>query len=92
MHHAQVFLLVAAAGKQGTTYQVLAEALNLTGASISRSVNALSEHARHRQDAMGLLAISRDPEGTRSYRVTLSPRGKALARSLEAIPPNHHDP
>lgn len=89
VHHAQVFLLVAAAGKGGTTYQALSEALNLTSASISRSCNALSARARHRKDAMGLLAINRDPEGTRSYRVTLSPRGRALARTIEAIPTRH---
>ncbi len=90
MHHAQVFLLVAQADKAGTTYQALSEALGLTTASISRTVNALSAYARHRQDAMGLLEISRDPLGSRAYLVTLSTRGRALARSLQSIP-SHQD-
>ena len=85
VHHAQLFLLVAMAGEKGATYVTLSEQTGLSSAAISRSMNALSDHVRHRQDAMGLVKIERDPQGSRAYRVTLSPRGKALAIALEGV-------
>ena len=83
LHHIQVLLMVARKG--GATYRELETELNLTNASISRSVTGLSDEANHRLKPLGLLAIERDPAEGRRYRVRLTPKGKALVKALEAI-------
>lgn len=83
LHHAQVLLLVARKG--GCTYRELETELNLTNASISRSVTGLSDEANHRQNPLGLLKIERDPDEGRRYKVRLTAKGKALVKALEAI-------
>jgi DNA-binding MarR family transcriptional regulator len=85
VHHVQILLLVAEAGPGGCTYRHLEEALNLSNASVSRSVNALGLNARHVKNPLGLLLIDIDPAEGRRYRVRLSAKGKALIRALEEL-------
>ena len=83
LHHIQVFLLVAREGS--CTYRFLEEELNLTNASVSRSVTGLSAHANHRQEPLGLLELYRDPEEGRRHRVRLTAKGKAIVKAIEAV-------
>lgn len=85
VHHVEVLLLVAEAGPAGCTYRHLEEALNLSNASVSRTVNALGVNGKHVQQPLGLVLIDIDPAEGRRYRVRLSPKGKALIRALEEL-------
>jgi DNA-binding MarR family transcriptional regulator len=81
IHHAQVFLVVAARGH--VTYQEIEEALNLTNSTVSRTVNALGETHRKGYPGLDLLEVYRDPEEGRRYLVRLTAKGKALLRQLQ---------
>ena len=83
LHHVQVFLFIAARGS--CSYREIEEALNLSNASVSRTINALAEVHRTGREGHQLLAIHKDPEEGRRYLVSLSSRGKALLRQLERI-------
>ena len=83
LHHAQILLFV---GNRGSvTYAQIEERLGLSNASVSRSVNALSERVRHRQSSFGLLRIERDPDEGRRYRISLTEKGKTLLKQLDAV-------
>ena len=79
-HHIQVLLLVARGGS--VTYKGLGDALNLSNASISRSVDALGSQPRRRQEGLGLLEKYPDPDEGRRYRVRLTRRGRAIVRQM----------
>jgi len=79
-HHIQVLLLVARGGS--VTYKDLTDALNLSNASISRSVDALGSQPRRRQEGLGLLEKYPDPDEGRRYRVRLTRRGCAIVRQM----------
>ena len=79
-HHIQVLLLVARAGS--VTYKGLGDALNLSNASISRSVDAMGAQPRRRQEGLGLLEKYPDPEEGRRYLVRLTRRGHAIVRQM----------
>jgi DNA-binding MarR family transcriptional regulator len=82
IHHLQILLHVAEHGP--STYKELEDAMQLSNASISRSVNAMSNYARHRQDALGLLIITRDPQEGRRYLVSLTRKGLAMIKLIAA--------
>ena len=82
LHHVQILLYVAEHGP--STYKELEDELQLSNASISRSVNAMSSHARHRQNALGLLVIVRDADEGRRYLVGLSRKGQAMVKLILA--------
>lgn len=83
LHHAQLFLEVAQRGR--ATYRDLEEALSLSNASISRTVNALAETHRSGRPGFNLLEVHKDPDEGRRLLVRLSAKGKALARQIEGI-------
>ena len=63
-------------GSAGVTYGQIEARFGLSNASASRSVNALSEGARHRKSALGLVEIFRDVDEGRRYRVGSPPKDK----------------
>jgi hypothetical protein len=83
LHHVQLFLLVATRGS--CTYKEIEEALSLSNASVSRTINALAEVHRTGREGHQLLTLHKDPEEGRRYLVSLSSRGKAMLRQLERI-------
>lgn len=83
LHHAQIFLVVAAKGR--CTYEELEEALNLSNSTVSRTVHSLGDKHRKGYDGYGLLEIFRDPDEGRRFMVRLTAKGKALVRQLEGI-------
>lgn len=83
LHHVQVFLVVALRGR--ATYRDIEEALNLSNASVSRTVNALADVHRTGRQGHALLEVHRDPEEGRRYVVVLSSRGKAILRQIEKL-------
>ena len=85
VHHVSIFVSIAEAGASGTTYADLEERHGLSNAAISRSVNALSEHARHRKTSLGLVEIFRDLDEGRRYRVRVTQKGAAIFRSLKQL-------
>ena len=84
-HHVQMVLFIATGGSAGVTYAAIETRFNLSNASASRSVNALSEGAKHRKSALGLVEIFRDVDEGRRYRVRLTAKGQALIRSIERL-------
>jgi len=82
VHHISILLYVAEHGP--STYKEMEDELQLSNASISRSVNALSNFARHRQDSLGLLEIFKDPHEGRRYLVDLSRKGRAMVKLITA--------
>jgi len=85
VHHLQILLTIREAGPAGCTYAAIEERHGLSNAAASRSVNALSENARHRKTSMGLVEIRRDPDEGRRYVVVLTKTGEALMRSIEQL-------
>ena len=79
-------LFISTGGSAGVTYAAIEARFSLSNASASRSVNALSDGAKHRKSALGLVEIFRDvDEGSRRYRVRLTAKGQALIRSIEQL-------
>ena len=85
LHHVQIVCHLAAHGPAGCTYAEIEERFGLSNAAVSRSMNALSSSARHRDTALGLVEIFRDPKEGRRYRCRLSKQGQALMRSVDAV-------
>ena len=84
-HHVQMVLFIGTGGPAGVTYQEIERRFGLSNAAASRSVNALSDSARHRKSALGLVEIFRDVDEGRRYRVRLTAKGQALIRSIEQL-------
>lgn len=76
IHHARI--LVYLGQVENSTYAELGERLHLTGASISRSLNALE--VKHQ-----MVEVYRTPVDGRRYRVRLSRKGKALIASVSGL-------
>ena len=85
VHHVQILITIKEAGPAGATYADIEDRHGISNAAASRSVNALSDSARHRKTSMGLVEIRRDPTEGRRYVVVLSKKGEALMRSLEQL-------
>lgn len=86
LHQVQIVLFVGEHGSSGVTYAAIEERLGLSNAAVSRSINSLSTHARHRRtEPMGLVRIFIDPEEGRRYRVALTKKGEALMRALDQL-------
>ena len=85
VHHLQILLTIREAGPAGCSYRTIEERHGLSNASASRSLNALSDQARHRKTSMGLIEIRRDPTEGRRYVAVLSKKGEALLRSIEQV-------
>ena len=83
IHFVQIFLVVGEKGQ--ITFQELMEELNLTNSAISRSVMAMGETHRKGTPGFDLLEAFKDPAEGRRFLVRLSPKGKALYRSLQSI-------
>jgi DNA-binding MarR family transcriptional regulator len=83
LHHVQVFIFVALHGH--TTYRQIEEGLNLSNASVSRTVNALSDTHRTGRGGHRLLTTIKDPDEGRRLLIGISPRGQALLRQLRQI-------
>jgi DNA-binding MarR family transcriptional regulator len=83
LHFAQVFLVVARKGP--CTFQTVMEELDLTNSAVSRTVMALGQTNRKGQPGFDLLTVFRDPAEGRRFLITLTPKGKALARQLQGI-------
>ena len=83
IHFVQIFLVVGERGQ--VTFQELMGELNLTNSAISRSVMAMGEINRKGSPGFELLETFKDPREGRRFLVRLSPKGKALYRSIGSI-------
>lgn len=83
VHHVQAFLVVAQG--EPCLYDHIEQQLGLSNASVSRTVNALSDTHRTGREGLRLLTITRDPEERRRYLVSLSSRGRALLRQIKSL-------
>ena len=84
-HHMSVFISIAEAGELGIVYADLEVRHGLSNAGVSRSVNALSDDARHRKTSLGLVEIYRDAGEGRRYRVRCTKKGKSLYRAIQGL-------
>ena len=84
LHHAQVLLYLVRENKP-VTYRQIEEAFGVSNASASRIVNSLSEESPHRKNCLGLVETIKDPAEGRRLMVRLTAKGKAFARTLEAV-------
>ena len=83
IHFVQIFLVVGEKGQ--VTFQELMGELNLTNSAISRSVMAMGEINRKGSPGFELLETFKDPREGRRFLVRLSPKGRALYRSIQSI-------
>ena len=84
LHHAQVLLYLVRENKP-VTYRQIEEEFGVSNASASRIVNSLSEESPHRKTCLGLVETIKDPAEGRRLMVRLTAKGKAFARTLEAV-------
>ncbi len=82
VHHFQMFLFVA--DRKRCTYQEIEAYFHLSNASVSRSLDALGDQPRNRQEGMGLVERIRDPGEGRRYLARLTKRGALILRQLES--------
>ena len=83
MHHMEIFLFIC---EQGTvSYLDIEREFTMSNAGVSRSVNALTIFPQHRQTALGLVEIFRNPAEGRSYLVRPSTKGKKLFKLVSEI-------
>ncbi|MAB74917.1 MAG: hypothetical protein CMO47_00440 [Verrucomicrobiales bacterium] len=85
LHHLSLLISIEEAGPAGLTYADIEARHGLSNAGASRSVNALSDHARHRRKAMGLVEIFRCPDEGRRYRVRLTAKGRSVMASIKQL-------
>jgi len=83
MHH--FLLLLQVDLLESPTYGQLESALGISNSSVSRTINALGEEHRNGKPGLGFLATYKDPEDRRRLIVTLTPKGSAFLRHLQAI-------
>lgn len=83
LHHVQVFLV--AAQSEPCLYDEIERQLGLSNASVSRTVNALSDVHRTGREGLRLLKVEKDPEERRRFLVSLSTRGRALLRQIKSL-------
>ena len=83
LHFAQVFLCVAKHGQ--CTFQTVMNELDLTNSAVSRTIMALGETNRKGQPGFDLLCVVKDPAEGRRFLIMLTPKGKALTRSLQSL-------
>ena len=84
LHHAQVLLYLVRENKP-VTYRQIEEEFGVSNASASRIVNSLSEESPHRKTCLELVETIKDPAEGRRLMVRLTAKGKAFARTLEAV-------
>jgi len=82
-HHVQLLLVIAE--RESCTYRELELELNFSNASISRSIDSLTENSNHRKNNLGLVEKFIDPAEGRRYRVRLTRKGKGLIRTIETL-------
>ena len=85
-HHAQVFLFIAQ--QESCTYREIEQRFAITNASASRCVNALSDYAKHKKKALGLVEVFIDPAEGRRYRVRLTKKGQGIKQQILNLPSN----
>ena len=85
-HHAQVFLFIAQ--QESCTYREIEQRFAITNASASRCVNALSNYAKHKKKALGLVEVFIDPAEGRRYRVRLTKKGQGIKQQILNLPSN----
>ena len=86
LHQLQIVLFVGEHGPSGCTYASIEDRFCLSNAAVSRSVNSLSTHARHRKtEPMGLVEVRIDPSEGRRYVVALTKKGLSLMRALDQL-------
>lgn len=82
LHHAQVFIEIAL--NEPVTFAHLQDKFALTHGSVSRTVAALGQENRKGLPGYRLVSVTKDPKEPRRFLVSLSPKGRALMRTLES--------
>ncbi|MGR9319157.1 MarR family winged helix-turn-helix transcriptional regulator [Rhizobium leguminosarum] len=83
MQTVSVFLIIA---MRPSVYQrELLKLLDISQASVSRNVMALSHVNRRGDPGLGLITQQRDPLDARQIRLRLTPAGKELANRVAAL-------
>ena len=86
LHQVAMVLFIGEHSGGGCTYAAIEDRFCLSNAAVSRSINSLSTHARHRKtEPMGLVEIFIDPEEGRRYRCRLTKKGLTLMRALDQL-------
>ena len=83
LHHMEVFLFVGEKGK--VSYKDVENEFDISNAAASRTLTSLSVFARHRQRAIGVIEIIRDPVEGRRYLARLSTKGKQAYKLITSL-------
>ncbi len=79
----QTFLKIVLAGGATANFDDIAKATGVSQAAVSRNIKKMAEGPRQ-TEGYGLIHVELDPYDSRRRIITLSPRGKELATSMEA--------
>ena len=83
LHHMEIFLFIAEKGR--ASYADIEQEFNISNASASRSLNSMSEFARHRRQATGLIEIVRDPAEGRRYLARPTAKGHQIYKLITSL-------
>jgi DNA-binding MarR family transcriptional regulator len=79
----QTFLKIVLAGGATANFDDIAKATGVSQAAVPRNIKKMAEGPRQ-TEGYGLIHVELDPYDSRRRIITLSPRGKELAASMEA--------
>ena len=83
LHHMEIFLFIAEKGR--ASYADIEQEFNISNAAASRSLNSMSEFARHRRQTTGLIEIMRDPAEGRRYLARLTAKGHQIYKLITSL-------
>jgi len=86
VNHMRIFMYVASHNEEIIETRDLPEALQMTQATLNRSMRSMADRSYLRDEGLGLLRLTVSPEDERQRIVELTSKGKELAyRMLELI-------
>ena len=85
LNHARIFLYIAARNNEIVETRDLPDALGMTQTTINRCMNSMADRSYIHDEGFGILRVEIHPEDNRQRLVSLTTRGKALAKKMMEI-------
>jgi len=82
VNHVRVFMYVASRNDEVIETRKLPAALQMTQATLNRSMRSMAERSYIHEEGFGVLRVSVNPTDERQRIVELTPKGKELAHKM----------
>jgi DNA-binding MarR family transcriptional regulator len=85
MQAQQMAIFLAVVAKPGSTISDIAKVTGHSTGTVSRNVSALGQIHRKGMPGLDILVAKEDPMDRRNKRITITPKGKRIMATLEAL-------